>query len=37
MTKILSVTTHGTDDQTLSTFAFVTAVGAPWVALARSP
>jgi predicted peroxiredoxin len=28
MTKILSVSTHGTDDQTLSTLAFVTAVGA---------
>jgi predicted peroxiredoxin len=28
MAKILSVSTHGTDDQTLSTLAFVTAVGA---------
>jgi predicted peroxiredoxin len=28
MTRILSVTTHATDDQTLATLAFVTAVGA---------
>jgi len=29
MAKILSVATHGTDDQTKCTFAFITAVGAP--------
>ena len=28
MSKILAVTTHGTDDQTKSTLAFITAVGA---------
>lgn len=28
MTKILAVTTHATDDPTLSTAAFVTAIGA---------
>lgn len=28
MAKILAVTTHGTDDPTKSTFAFITAVGA---------
>jgi predicted peroxiredoxin len=28
MGKLLSVTTHGTDDQTKSTLAFVTAIGA---------
>jgi predicted peroxiredoxin len=28
MGKILALTTHGTDDQTKSTLAFVTAVGA---------
>jgi hypothetical protein len=28
MTKILAVTTHGTDDPTKSTLAFITAVGA---------
>jgi len=28
MAKILAVATHGTDDPTKSTFAFITAVGA---------
>jgi predicted peroxiredoxin len=28
MAKILAVATHGTNDQTKSTFAFITAVGA---------
>lgn len=28
MPKILSITLHGTDDPTKSTFAFITAVGA---------
>lgn len=28
MTKVLAVTTHGTDDPTLCTLAFVTAIGA---------
>jgi predicted peroxiredoxin len=28
MSKILAVTTHGTDDPTKSTLAFITAVGA---------
>ena len=28
MSKILAITTHGTDDPTKSTFAFITAVGA---------
>lgn len=28
MSKILSITTHATDDPTKSTFAFITAIGA---------
>jgi predicted peroxiredoxin len=28
MAKILAITTHATDDQTKSSFAFITAVGA---------